>query len=70
MAFESKHKFTVNSNALKETCTNLISVDLFNNTIINSDHKTVGEDSDIDLQNISPPTNNCKYVFDFKDPNL
>ena len=67
MAFESKYGITITGNDLREICTNLISVDLFNNKMIRPNSETFKIEQDIDVQNIMPPTDNCKYLFDFKN---
>ena len=69
MAFESKYSITVTGNDLREICSNLIAVDLFNNKMIRPNHDTFKTEEDIDVQSIAPPTDNCNYVFDFKQTN-
>ena len=66
IALEYKHNLTINSRELKQLCTNLLKVDLFDNKFINPTTNTTNIYDDINIQDISPPTNNCNYAFDLK----
>ena len=67
MALEQKHNINVNSNELRQICSNLLNFDLFNDNIITHETRSdLNLDEDINPYAISPPLNNCNYEFDLE----
>jgi hypothetical protein len=67
MALEKKHNFKIKSDELKKMCQSLLNFDLYDNEQINpTDRNTTNFQGDINIKDISTPTNNCDYTFDLK----